>query len=898
MSKELAKTYDPKGIEDRLYQKWMDKKYFHAEVDETKKPFTIVIPPPNITGQLHMGHALDNTMQDILIRYKRMQGYNALWQPGTDHASIATEVRIIEKLKEEGISKEDLGREGFLKRAWEWKDEYGGRIIGQLKKLGSSCDWDRERFTMDEGCNRAVTEVFCKMHEKGWIYKGSRIINWCPVCNTSISDAEVEYEEQAGHFWHIKYPLVDENGQPSRTEFLEFATTRPETMLGDTAVAVNPNDERYTYLKGRQVWLPIVNKPIPVVEDEYVDMEFGTGVVKITPAHDPNDFEVGRRHNLPEVNIMNDDATINANGGKYEGMDRYEARKQIVKELEAEGLLVKIEDYSHNVGTHDRCKTTIEPMIKKQWFVKMDELIKPAVEAMKKGEIKLIPERMDKTYYNWTDNIRDWCISRQLWWGHRIPAYYCDECGEVVVAGTAPAVCPKCGSTHFTQDPDTLDTWFSSALWPFSTLGWPEMTEDLKYFYPTDVLVTGYDIIFFWVIRMIFSGYEQMGEKPFHTVLFHGLVRDSQGRKMSKSLGNGIDPLEIIEKYGADALRLTLITGNAPGNDMRFYYERVEASRNFANKVWNASRFIMMNMEQAEEKTGNRGWEVSYDEIRKDLEPADKWIISKLNTLIQDVTDNIDHYELGIAVQKVYDFIWDEFCDWYIEMVKPRLYQKDTDGQGSNNAALWTLKNVLIDALKLLHPYMPFITEEIFCTIQSEEESVMISKWPAFSQDRDYKEEEKAIELIKEAVRGIRNIRTQMNVAPGRKAAVFVVSDGADVRKIFEEGSLFFASLAGASEVTVQADRNGIADDAVSVVIPGATVYIPFAELVDIAQEIERLRKEEKRLNGELARVNGMLGNEKFMSRAPESKVAEERAKLEKYTQMLAQVQERLTQLL
>ncbi len=897
MSKELAKTYDPKGIEDRLYQKWMDKKYFHAEVDETKKPFTIVIPPPNITGQLHMGHALDNTMQDILIRYKRMQGYNALWQPGTDHASIATEVRIIEKLKEEGISKEDLGREGFLKRAWEWKDEYGGRIIGQLKKLGSSCDWDRERFTMDEGCNRAVTEVFCKMHEKGWIYKGSRIINWCPVCNTSISDAEVEYEEQAGHFWHIKYPLVDENGQPSRTEFLEFATTRPETMLGDTAVAVNPNDERYTYLKGRQVWLPIVNKPIPVVEDEYVDMEFGTGVVKITPAHDPNDFEVGRRHNLPEVNIMNDDATINANGGKYEGMDRYEARKQIVKELEEEGLLVKIEDYSHNVGTHDRCKTTIEPMIKKQWFVKMDELIKPAVEAVKKGEIKLIPERMDKTYYNWTDNIRDWCISRQLWWGHRIPAYYCDECGEVVVAGAAPAVCPKCGSTHFTQDPDTLDTWFSSALWPFSTLGWPEMTEDLKYFYPTDVLVTGYDIIFFWVIRMIFSGYEQMGEKPFHTVLFHGLVRDSQGRKMSKSLGNGIDPLEIIEKYGADALRLTLITGNAPGNDMRFYYERVEASRNFANKVWNASRFIMMNMEQAEEKTGNRGWEVSYDEIRKDLEPADKWIISKLNTLIQDVTDNIDHYELGIAVQKVYDFIWDEFCDWYIEMVKPRLYQKDTDGQGSNNAALWTLKNVLIDALKLLHPYMPFITEEIFCTIQSEEESVMISKWPAFSQDRDYKEEEKAIELIKEAVRGIRNIRTQMNVAPGRKAAVFVVSDGADVRKIFEEGSLFFASLAGASEVTVQADRNGIADDAVSVVIPGATVYIPFAELVDIAQEIERLQKEEKRLNGELARVNGMLGNEKFMSKAPESKVAEERAKLEKYTQMLAQVQERLTQL-
>ena len=897
MSKELAKTYDPKGIEERLYQKWMDNKYFHAEVDETKKPFTIVIPPPNITGQLHMGHALDNTMQDILIRYKRMQGYNALWQPGTDHASIATEVRIIEKLKEEGIAKEDLGREGFLKRAWEWKEEYGGRIIEQLKKLGSSCDWDRERFTMDEGCNRAVTEVFCKMHEKGWIYKGSRIINWCPVCNTSISDAEVEYEEQAGHFWHIKYPLVDENGQPSKTEFLEFATTRPETMLGDTAVAVNPNDERYTYLKGRKVWLPIVNKAIPVVEDEYVDMEFGTGVVKITPAHDPNDFEVGRRHGLPEVNIMNDDATINANGGKYEGLDRYEARKQIVEELKEQGLLVRIEDYSHNVGTHDRCGTTIEPLIKKQWFVKMDELIKPAVEAVKNGDIKLIPERMDKTYYNWTDNIRDWCISRQLWWGHRIPAYYCDECGEITVAKEAPGACPKCGSTHLTQDPDTLDTWFSSALWPFSTLGWPDETPELKYFYPTDVLVTGYDIIFFWVIRMIFSGYEQMGEKPFHTVLFHGLVRDSQGRKMSKSLGNGIDPLEIIDRYGADALRLTLITGNAPGNDMRFYYERVEASRNFANKVWNASRFIMMNMEQAQEKTGTRGWEVSYDEIKEHLEPADKWILSKLNTLIRDVTDNIDHYELGIAVQKVYDFIWDEFCDWYIEMVKPRLYQKDVGEQNSNNAALWTLKAVLIDAMKLLHPYMPFITEEIFCTIQSEEESVMISGWPEFTQERNYKNEEEAIELIKEAVRGIRNIRTQMNVAPSRKAAVYVVSDKETVRNVFGEGKLFFASLAGASEVTVQADKNSIADDAVSVVIPNATVYIPFAELVDISQEIERLQKEAKRLEGELARVNGMLNNEKFMSKAPEAKVAEERAKLEKYTQMAAQVKERLMQL-
>ena len=897
MSKELAKTYDPKGIEDRLYQKWLDKKYFHAEVDKTKTPFTIVIPPPNITGQLHMGHALDNTMQDILIRYKRMQGYNALWQPGTDHASIATEVKIIEKLKEEGINKEDLGREGFLERAWDWKREYGGRIISQLKKLGSSCDWDRERFTMDEGCNKAVTEVFCKMHEKGWIYKGSRIINWCPVCNTSISDAEVEYEEQAGHFWHIKYPLVDENGQPSTTEFLEFATTRPETMLGDTAVAVNPKDERYTYLHGRQVWLPIVNKPIPVVEDDYVDMEFGTGVVKITPAHDPNDFEVGKRHNLPEINILNDDATINANGGKYEGLDRYEARKQIVEELDKEGLLVRIEDYSHNVGTHDRCKTTIEPMIKKQWFVKMDELIKPAREAVKNGEIQLIPKRMEKTYFNWTDNIRDWCISRQLWWGHRIPAYYCDDCGETVVAKVAPGVCPKCGGTHFTQDPDTLDTWFSSALWPFSTLGWPEMTEDLKYFYPTDVLVTGYDIIFFWVIRMIFSGYEQMGEKPFKTVLFHGLVRDSQGRKMSKSLGNGIDPLEIIDQYGADALRLTLITGNAPGNDMRFYYEKVEANRNFANKVWNAARFIMMNMEQAEEKTGKRGWEVSYEEIKDSLYRVDKWILSKLNTLIKDVTDNMDSFELGIAVQKVYDFIWDEFCDWYIEMVKPRLYSTEPGEEAAKNAALWTLKNVLIDALKLLHPYMPFITEEIFCTIQSEEESIMISKWPEYTEKRAYEAGEKAVELIKDAVRGIRNVKTQMNVAPSRKAAVYVVSDSEEVQQVFIHGKQFFASLAGASEVTIQTDKTGIADDAVSIVIPNATVYIPFAELVDITQEIERLKKEQKRLEGELARVNGMLSNERFMSKAPETKVAEERAKLEKYTQMKAQVEERLSQL-
>ncbi len=885
MSKELAKTYDPKGIEDRIYERWVEKKYFHSEVDRSKKPFTIVMPPPNITGQLHMGHALDNTMQDILIRYKRMQGYNALWQPGTDHASIATEVKIIETLKKEGIDKNDLGREKFLERAWDWKKEYGGRIISQLKKMGSSCDWDRERFTMDEGCNKAVTEVFCKMHEKGWIYKGSRIINWCPVCNTSISDAEVEYEEQAGHFWHIKYPLVDENGQPSKTEFLTFATTRPETMLGDTAVAVNPKDDRYTYLHGRQVWLPIVNKPIPVVEDEYVDMEFGTGVVKITPAHDPNDFEVGKRHGLPEINIMNDDATINKNGGKYEGMDRYAARDAIVEELKELGLLVKIEDYSHNVGTHDRCKTTVEPLIKQQWFVKMDELIKPAVEAVKKGDIKLIPPRMDKTYFNWTDNIRDWCISRQLWWGHRIPAYYCDECGEVVVAPEKPGKCPKCGGSHFTQDPDTLDTWFSSALWPFSTLGWPEQTEDLKYYYPTDVLVTGYDIIFFWVIRMIFSGFEQMGEKPFGTVLFHGLVRDSQGRKMSKSLGNGIDPLEIIDKYGADALRLTLITGNAPGNDMRFYNERVEASRNFANKVWNASRFIMMNME---------GKTIT-EPAAGDLEPVDKWIISKLNTVVKDVTDNMDKFELGIAVQKVYDFIWDEFCDWYIEMVKPRLY--NSDDTVSQNAALYTLKTVLIDALKLLHPYMPFVTEEIFCSLQSEEESIMISKWPVYQDARAFAREEKDIERIKEAVRGIRNVRTSMNVAPSKKARVYLVSDKEDVRNTFETGKLFFATLAYASEVIVQKDQTGIADDAVSVVIPDAIVYMPFAELVDIAQEKERLKKEVGRLEGEIKRCEGMLSNERFISKAPEAKVAEEKEKLAKYKQMLDEVKKQLNKL-
>ncbi len=881
MSKELAKTYDPKGLEDRIYQNWMDKKYFHAEVDRSKKPFTIVMPPPNVTGQLHMGHALDNTMQDILIRYKRMQGYNALWQPGTDHAAIATEVKVIEKLKEQGIDKEEIGREEFLKHAWAWKEEYGGRIINQLKKLGSSADWDRERFTMDEGCSKAVEEVFIKLYEKGYIYKGSRIINWCPVCQTSISDAEVEHVDQDGFFWHINYPIVGEEGR-----FVEIATTRPETLLGDTAVAVNPDDERYQDLIGKMLKLPLTDREIPVIADAYVDKEFGTGCVKITPAHDPNDFEVGKRHNLPEINIMNDDATINSLGGKYAGMERYEARKAIVEELKALGLLVKVVPHTHSVGTHDRCKTTVEPMIKPQWFVRMQEMAKPAIKALKSHSLTFVPERFDKTYLHWLEGIRDWCISRQLWWGHRIPAYYCDECGEIVVAKAIPEKCPKCGCSHLTQDEDTLDTWFSSALWPFSTLGWPDKTEDLEYFFPTDVLVTGYDIIFFWVIRMVFSSLEQTGEVPFHHVLIHGLVRDSLGRKMSKSLGNGIDPLEIIDKYGADALRLTLITGNAPGNDMRFYMERVESSRNFANKVWNASRFILMNLEKAE--------------VPETMDPAaltgaDKWILSKVNTLAKDVTENMDKYELGIAVQKVYDFIWEEFCDWYIEMVKPRLYN---DEDTTKAAALWTLKTVLVNALKLLHPYMPFITEEIFCTLQSEEESIMISKWPEYQEAWNFAADELAVETIKEAVRGIRNVRAQMNVPPSKKAKVFVVSEDQEIREIFENGRVFFATLGYASEVLVQAGKAGIEDDAVSAVIPKAVIYMPFAELVDIEKEIERLKKEENRLTKELARVNGMLGNEKFVSKAPAAKIEEEKAKLKKYSEMMAQVQERLAHLM
>ena len=877
--KELEKTYNPADIEDRLYQKWLDGKYFHAEVNRSKKPFTIVMPPPNITGQLHMGHALDNTMQDILIRYKRMQGYEALWQPGTDHAAIATEVKVIDKLKKEGVDKADLGRDGFLKECWKWRDEYGTRIVNQLHKLGSSADWDRERFTMDHGCSDAVLEVFVKLYEKGYIYKGSRIINWCPVCQTSISDAEVEHVEQNGFFWHINYPVV---GEPGR--FVEIATTRPETMLGDTAVAVNPEDERYQDIVGKMLKLPLTDREIPVIADPYVDKEFGTGCVKITPAHDPNDFEVGKRHNLEEIIILNDDATVNV-PGSYFGMDRYEARKAIVADLEAQGLLVKVVPHSHNVGTHDRCKTTVEPMVKQQWFVKMEEMAKPAIEALKNGSLTFVPESFGKTYLHWLEGIRDWCISRQLWWGHRIPAYYCQECGEIVVSKEAPHACPKCGCTSLKQDEDTLDTWFSSALWPFSTLGWPEKTEDLDYFYPTDVLVTGYDIIFFWVIRMVFSGLEQTGKLPFHTVLIHGLVRDSEGRKMSKSLGNGIDPLEVIDKYGADALRMTLITGNAPGNDMRFYWERVENSRNFANKVWNASRFIMMNIEKAAQSG-----EVALDRLTM----ADKWIVSKVNTLTMEVTENLDKYELGIALQKVYDFIWEEFCDWYIEMVKPRLYNEEDDTKA---AAIWTLKHVLIQALKLLHPFMPFISEEIFCNLQEEEETIMVSQWPVYRDDWNFAKEEQSTETIKEAVRAIRGVRSSMNVPPSKKATVYVVSEDAGLLQIFEHSKSFFAALGYAGEVILQENKEGIADDAVSAVIHKAVIYMPFADLVDIEKEIERLRGEEKRLAGELARSRGMLGNEKFVNRAPEAKIAEERAKLEKYEQMMEQVKIRLAQL-
>ena len=876
--KELAKQYNPEEVEDRIYDMWLKGHYFHAEVNPNKKPFTIMMPPPNVTGQLHMGHALDNTLQDSLIRWKRMQGYEALWQPGSDHAAIATEVKVTNQLKERGIDKHALGREGFLKEAWKWKEEYESRIVNQLHKIGSSADWDRLRFTMDEGCTHAVQTTFINLYKKGYIYKGSRIINWCPVCHTSLSDAEVNHEEQEGHFWHILYPLADGSGQ------IEIATTRPETLLGDTAVAVNPEDPRYKDMIGKMVKLPLTDREIPIVGDEHADMTFGTGAVKITPAHDPNDFEVGKRHNLPEITILNDDATIHCPGSKYDGMDRYEARKAMVQDLTDLGLLVKVVPTKHNVGTHDRCGTTVEPMIKPQWFVRMEEMAKPAIKAIETGELQFVPENYSKTYLHWLENIKDWCISRQLWWGHRIPAYYCEDCGEMVVGTEAPESCPKCGGHHFRQDEDTLDTWFSSALWPFETLGWPEDTPEYRYFYPTDVLVTGYDIIFFWVVRMVFSGIEQTGKVPFHKVLIHGLVRDDQGRKMSKSLGNGIDPLEVIRKYGADALRMTLLTGNAPGNDMRFYWSRVEASRNFMNKVWNASRFIMMNLDKADLP----------ETMPANLTMADKWILSKVNSLAADVTRNLEAFDLGIALDKVQNFIWEEFCDWYIEMVKPRLWNEEDETKA---VALWTLKHVLITSLKLLHPFCPFITEEIFDTLENPETPLMCQSWPEFSETLNFQEDEAEIETIKEAVRSIRNVRTNMNVAPSRKAMTYVVTENERVRKTFEHSKVFFATLAYASDVIIQSDKTGIADDAVTVAIPDAVIHIPFADLVDIAKEIERLEKEKQKWEAEIRRSTGMLNNERFTSKAPAEKVEEEREKLQRNTQLLQQVTERLAAL-
>ena len=874
--RELAKNFDPSVVEERLYNTWMEKKYFHTEVDKSKEPFCIVMPPPNITGQLHMGHALDNTMQDILIRWKRMAGYNALWVPGIDHASISTELKVVQKMASEGLTKDDVGREGFLERAWAWKEEYGGIILNQLRKLGCSCDWDRVRFTMDEGCSDAVLETFVRLYEKGYIYRGEKIINWCPECQTTISDAEVEHNDMAGHFYHINYPIVGSD------EKLRLATTRPETMLGDTAVAVHPEDERYQHLIGKTCIVPVLNKEVPIIADEYVDREFGTGVVKITPAHDPNDFEVGLRHDLPRICVMNDDGTMNELAGRFCGMDRMEARKAIVEQLKEEGNLVEIEDITHAVGCHERCHAPIEPMIKLQWFVKMEELAKPAIKVYQDQELRFVPDRFGKIYMHWLDNIRDWCISRQLWWGHRIPAYYCADCGHITVAKAHPGKCEKCGSANIRQDEDTLDTWFSSALWPFSTLGWPENTEELKHFYPTSVLVTGYDIIFFWVIRMVFSGMEQIGERPFDDVLIHGLIRDDQGRKFSKSLGNGIDPLEVIKNYGADPLRLMLITGNAPGNDMRFYWERLDNCRNFCNKLWNASRFVMMNMEDAEEPKFLM------------LTSADKWILSKVNTLAKEVQENLSKYDLGLAAQKVYDFIWDEYCDWYIEMVKPRLYNKE---DSTRAAALWTLKQVLINALKLMHPFMPFITEELFTAIQDKEESIMVSQWPVYREEWNYKENEAEIDAIKEAVRNIRNIRAEMNVAPSKKVHVYVVSESDEVRHIFEHSKVFFKTLGHASEVTVQTDKAGIGEDAVSVVIKDATIYMPLAELVDFAKEIERLEKEKSKLEKEVDRVVKKLANQGFVAKAPANVIEEEKAKEEKYKAMLAQVEERLAQL-
>ena len=872
MSEQINKTYNPKEVEDRLYSTWVEKGYFTPKADKSKEPFTIVIPPPNVTGQLHMGHALDETLQDILIRYKRMAGFNALWVPGTDHAGIATQIKVEEVLrKEEGKTRYDLGREKFIDKVWDWKKLYGSRIINQLKKLGSSCDWTRERFTMDEGLSNAVREVFVSLYEKGLIYQGNRIINWCPRCITALSDAEVEYTEQAGHFWHIKYPFKDGSG------YIQIATTRPETLLGDTAVAVNPEDERYKDVVGKMLILPLVNREIPVIADEYVDKEFGTGAVKITPAHDPNDFEVGLRHNLEVIKVMNDDATINGYGGKYEGLDRYEARKQMVEDLEKEGFLVKVEDHTHNVGQCYRCGTTVEPITSKQWFVKMQPLADKALEVVRDGRVKFVPDRFSKTYTNWMENVHDWCISRQLWWGHRIPAFYCDDCGETTVSREDITVCPKCGG-KVTQDVDVLDTWFSSALWPFSTLGWPEKTEDLEYFYPTSVLVTGYDIIFFWVARMIFSGMEHMDKEPFKYVLIHGLVRDSQGRKMSKSLGNGVDPLEVIEEYGADALRFTLATGNSPGNDMRYYTERVVASRNFANKIWNASRFVQMNLKISELRVPEKDA----------LCLEDKWILDKYNSLVSEVTENLDKFELGVAVAKLYDFIWDEFCDWYIELVKPRLYDENDP---SNVTAQYVLSYVLSNTLKLLHPFMPFITEEIWQSLPHEGESIVISDWPKASADLEFTKEAQQMEMIKDALRAVRNKRAEMNIPPSKKASMFIVTDN---KEIFENGSVFFTKLASASTVTVQSDKTGIDENSVAVVVEGAQIFMPMGELVDFEKEIARLEEEKKHLIAEVKRVEGKLSNKGFVDKAPAHVVEEEKAKGEKYRQMLEKVEESL----
>ncbi len=875
MARELAKVYDPGSVEDRTYAFWQEGNFFHAEVDPEKEPYTIVIPPPNITGQLHMGHALDQTLQDVLIRWRRMQGRSALWLPGTDHASIATEAKIVAAMEEEGLTKEELGREKFLERAWAWKEKYGGRIVEQLKKLGSSCDWERERFTLDEGCNRAVNEVFCRLYEKGLIYRGERIINWCPHCLTSISDAEVEYEDQAGHFWHVRYPIVGMEGQ-----YIEVATTRPETMLGDTAVAVNPEDERYAHLVGKMLLLPLVGKEIPLVADPYVEKDFGTGCVKITPAHDPNDFEVGLRHGLPVINIMNGDGTINQNGGKYAGMDRYAARKAIVADLEAAGYLVRVEDYSHNVGCCYRCGTTVEPLVSKQWFVKMEPLAKPAIEAVKSGETKFVPERFDKTYFHWMENIKDWCISRQLWWGHRIPAWYCQDCGEVMVAREAPHACPKCGSGKLEQDPDTLDTWFSSALWPFSTLGWPEETPELKYFYPTNTLVTAYDIIFFWVARMIFSGCEQMGKTPFDTVLIHGLVRDAQGRKMSKSLGNGIDPLEIIQQYGADTLRFALATGNSPGNDMRFSDEKVKASRNFANKIWNASRFLLMNLDES----------ITVSRLPETLETEDKWVVSLYNTLVKEVTDNLERFELGIAVQKLYDFIWDVFCDWYIELAKTRLQAGGDKARSVQQVLVYVLGNTL----KLLHPFMPFITEEIWQSLPhaGEGPSIMVAKWPVYDPALSFAREEADFQKVMDIIKAIRNQRAEMNIPPAKKAKVYIETAETGV---FRDGAPFLERLASAQSVEVgeRFDLPG----AVQVVTPAAKAYIPMEQLIDREKELARLQKEKEKCLSDIAFVEKKLQNQAFVAKAPAQVVEAERKKIQVSQQHLAKLEESIAAL-